>query len=210
MTRGAFRSRLVELRRTLDDARRGREVLERKRELLLRELRRRAAAVTEERRRLAGALAAARHLLADARVELGGPSLDAAILAQPETAAVDARPAMLLGVPLTRLSARPATFTPRYGATTTAVSLGDAGAAFTALVPELARLADDQAALAAVRRGLWKTARRLSALDKAVIPRLAREVREVGAALEEEERDEALRRKRWLEGRATAPPPPAR
>jgi vacuolar-type H+-ATPase subunit D/Vma8 len=38
----------------------------------------------------------------------------------------------------------------------------------------------------------------LKALERVVISRLEREVREVAAALEEEERDESVRRKAWL------------
>jgi vacuolar-type H+-ATPase subunit D/Vma8 len=49
-----------------------------------------------------------------------------------------------------------------------------------------------------LQAGLLKTVRRLKALERVVIPRLEREVREVAAALEEEERDESVRRKAWL------------
>jgi vacuolar-type H+-ATPase subunit D/Vma8 len=44
----------------------------------------------------------------------------------------------------------------------------------------------------------------LKALERVVISRLEREVREVAAALEEEERDESVRRKRWLAARLAA------
>jgi vacuolar-type H+-ATPase subunit D/Vma8 len=44
----------------------------------------------------------------------------------------------------------------------------------------------------------------LKALERVVIPRLEREVREVAAALEEEERAESVRRKRWLAARIAA------
>jgi vacuolar-type H+-ATPase subunit D/Vma8 len=55
-----------------------------------------------------------------------------------------------------------------------------------------------------LQAGLLKTVRRLKSLERMVIPRLEREVREVAATLEEEERDESVRRKRWLAARLAA------
>ena len=47
-----------------------------------------------------------------------------------------------------------------------------------------------------LQRGFAKTVRRLNALEKVVLPRLDDEITAVTTALEEEDRDEALRRKR--------------
>ena len=201
MSAAASRSRLLELRGQLEAAARGREVLERKRELLLFEIRRRAGPLVVARRGLASSLAAARAALAVARVELGSPLVDAAALAQPPTTSVELRAASILGVPVPRLVAPPASTRPAYGPAGTSASLDRAVADFCALVPELARLAELEAASAALRRGLRKTARRLSALERVVIPRLEADLRAVAGGLEEEERDEALRLRAWL-GRA--------
>lgn len=198
MSGAASRSRLLELRAQLEAATFGREVLERKRELLLFELRRRTAQLEEERRRVLPALAAARAALAIARVELGSTVMDAAVLAQPETASVDLRAGSLLGTPVPRLSAPAASFHPAYGPAGTAASLDAAGAAFAAVLPELARLAELTAAADALRRGLRKTARRLSALERVIIPRYKADLRAVQSGLEEDERDEAVRRRAWL------------
>ena len=85
-----------------------------------------------------------------------------------------------------------------YGAGATSAGLDAAGAAFSALLPTLVRLAEEEEAVRNLQAGLLKTVRRLKALERVVIPRLEREVREVAAALEEEERDESVRRKAWL------------
>jgi vacuolar-type H+-ATPase subunit D/Vma8 len=41
----------------------------------------------------------------------------------------------------------------------------------------------------------------MNALDEIVLPGIQRQIAAVGAALEEEERDEAIRRKRWVDAR---------
>jgi V/A-type H+-transporting ATPase subunit D len=197
----ASRSRLLELRAQLESASRGREVLERKRELYLYELRRRTVELAEERRRVLPALTAARRALALARVELGHEALDAAVLAQPETASVDLRAASILGTPAPRLAAPRAAFRPAYGPAGTAASLDAAGTAFAALLPDLAHLAELTATAAALRRGLRKTARRVSALERVILPGLHADLAAVLSGLEEEERDEAVRRKAWLAAR---------
>jgi len=198
----ASRSRLLELRALLESAGRGREVLERKRELLLYELRRTTARLVEERLRVLPALATAREALTAARIELGGAALDAAVLAQGEEAAVELRIGSIVGTPVPRLMARPAAFHPAYGPAGTASSLDVAGAAFAALLPDLARLAELETTAAGLRRGLRKTARRLSALERVLIPAYQADLAAVLGGLEEDERDEAVRRKTWLAAKA--------
>jgi hypothetical protein len=53
-------------------------------------------------------------------------------------------------------------------------------------------------------RALRRTNRRLNALEIIVLPDLEREIRELSSALEEDERDEAFRRKRWFRAQKTA------
>lgn len=202
MSLGASRARLVEIRRDLASARRGREVLERKRELLLREVRRRDEVRAESRRSAARALEEARRPLAAARVALGADGLEAAALAYPHEAAVERRRGAILGVEVPLLSAKVPAFRVRYGAAATASALDRAGEAWARTVPVLVQLAADELAHRALKEGLAKCVRRLSALEKSIIPALERELREVGAALEEEDRDETVRRKRWLALRA--------
>jgi vacuolar-type H+-ATPase subunit D/Vma8 len=99
---------------------------------------------------------------------------------------------------LPTLHARFAPFRPRYGPGGTAESLDQAGKAFAEALPVLVRLAKEELAVRNLQHGFAQTVRRLNAIEKVVLPRLDHEIREVGSALEEEERDEALRRKRWL------------
>jgi V/A-type H+-transporting ATPase subunit D len=200
MIASAGRSRLLELRRELTTARDGRELLDRKREAILRAVSDRSPRLEALRLSVARALAAARAHLADAQVELGRTAIDAAVLAQPRIAAIDGVETSVVGVALPETRAAVGRFLPRYGPVGASAALDRAGGDFTALVPDLLALASQEAAIRRLRRALTRTVRRLNALDMIVLPELTREMRTVTSALEEEERDEAARRERWRAG----------
>ena len=88
-------------------------------------------------------------------------------------------------------------FVPRYGPVAASPELDRAGARFTSLVPALLDLAAQEASVRRLRRALLRTVRRLNALDIVVLPGLAGAIHLVTSALEEEERDEAVRRECW-------------
>jgi V/A-type H+-transporting ATPase subunit D len=88
-------------------------------------------------------------------------------------------------------------FTAAYGAATTTASLDRAGLEFTRLTGLLIRLAEDDEAVRNLQAALRKTVRRLNALEQLVIPQLDSETRAIAAALEEEERDDAVRARRF-------------
>lgn len=201
MSGPAIRSRLNALRQERQAARLGRDLLDDKREAILRalldRLRRHAALAAEVR----AALARARSLQADACVDAGTAAVDAAALAQPLLGSVEWRPRAVVGVATPRLQVQLKPFAPAYGAAATSFAVDRAGEAFAALMPLLVRLAEEEEATRNLRTGLAKTVRRLKALEQAVLPRLDRDIRDVAAALDEEERGESLRRQRWKERR---------
>lgn len=198
MSGPAVRSRLPELRRARDAAERGRDVLEQKLELLRREwakrreLRERARLVAE--RRVAEAMKAAR----EARIELGRGAVAAAALAQPRAPPIEWSWTRITGVRVPALRASSVPFRAFYGAGGTAASLDAAAEAAAAAVAALVALAAEDAAAKALRRATLKTLRRVNALDHAVLPQIRRDLREIAAALEEDERDESIRRNAWL------------
>ena len=202
MSGRAVRSRLLELRREREAARRGREVLEQKLELLRRELQRRKVLRGEKRGQLQRALGLARHALQESRIELGRSAIESAALAQPSAPEIAWLASTIVGVTVPRMEVPVREFRARYGPGGTAASLDDAASRFTALLPQVLALASDEAAVNALHRGLQKTARRLNALEKSILPRLDREMRDLAGALEEEEREEASRRKIWMEMQA--------
>jgi V/A-type H+-transporting ATPase subunit D len=194
----AIRSRLLQLQQDRRAARLGRELLDSKREAILRELLRRVRRRNELRQSLGQEVNRARLVLREACIECGSAQVDAALLSQPTTASVDLRPASLVGILMPRLQVRLPPFTPHYGTAATSVRLDEAGRRFTALLAPMAALAEEEEAVRNLQAGLIKTVRRLKALERVVIPRLDQDVRDVTATLEEEERDESIRRKVWL------------
>lgn len=198
----AIRSRVLELQRRLAAARHGRELLDQKREALQRELSVRLTARADKRARAADALARARARLADARVESGRRNVAAAGFAQTAPIAVTRVNTSLVGVSLPRLVAPASDFRLQYTLSDTAATVDAAARAFAAALTDLVAYAQEDSAVRHLRIGLARTTRRLNALDLRVVPEIRRELREVTAALEEEERDETLRRKRWLAAQA--------
>jgi V/A-type H+-transporting ATPase subunit D len=176
--------------------------LDQKREALQRELSVRLTARTEKRARAADALARARARLADARVEAGRRNVAAAGFAQTAPIAVTRVNTSLVGVSLPRLVGRSSDFRLQYTLSDTAATVDAAARAFAAALTDLVAYAQEDSAVGHLRIGLARTTRRLNALDLIVVPEIRRELREVTAALEEEERDETLRRKRWLAAQA--------
>ncbi|MFI5177990.1 MAG: V-type ATP synthase subunit D [Vicinamibacterales bacterium] len=198
MIEAAGRSRLLELRRDLAAARAGRALLDRKREAILRALTERLPRRDALRRAAASGLADARTALDEAQMQGGRLSVDAAALAQPRIITIEARETTIVGVPLPEIAAAIGPFRPRYGPASGSDRLDRAGAAFAGALPGILALAAEEAAVGRLRAALTRTVRRLNALDTLVLPELVRETHRVAAALEEEERDEAVRRKLWL------------
>ena len=195
MIGSATRSRLFELRRDRAAARRSAELLDRKREVLLREIARRERMRNELRDVVAVHYAEAYQRLRVARVELGIRGVEAAALAQPARHAIVFREASVMGVRIPRLSATIEPYRAFYGAAATAESLDECGAAFTQLFPHVVTLAQEELAVARLSLAMKKTTKLLNALQKVVLPRIESDIRAIVDGIEEDERDEAIRRR---------------
>jgi V/A-type H+-transporting ATPase subunit D len=192
------------LRRERAAARHGRDLLENKREALLRALADWTARRDRQEALVAARLGAAREAAAAARIEIGRDALMAAALAQPATVAIDRRDASIVGVRVPRLAARVAPLRLQYGPAATSEAVDAAAARYHEVVGDLVLLAEQREAVRALKVGLLRTARRLNALEKVVLPGIEREIAAVTAAIEEDERDEALRRASWIARRRGA------
>jgi len=202
MSGRAIRSRLQELRQARDAAQRGRDVLEQKLELLRREWERRRALRDEAATLAEAKLRSAREALRGARVELGRSAVAAAALAQPAAPSIEWKWERLAGVRLPSLAAQSRPFRAAYGTGGTAAALDAAAEAFPEAFAALVALASHGAAANALRRATLRTLRRVNALDHAILPQIRRELRDIAAALEEDEREESSRRKIWMQLRS--------
>ena len=189
------RSRLYELRRDRVSAIRSAELLDRKREVLLRETNRRVVQRDALRATVAVAYARACRLLAVARVEIGSEAIAGAALAQPAAHSIERGETSVMGVRVPDLAVNTLPFRPAYGPAATSRSLDEAARAFHELLPELLRLAVAESAVSRLRLALRKTTKLVNALQKIVIPRIETEIRTTVDCIEEEERDEGVRRK---------------
>jgi V/A-type H+-transporting ATPase subunit D len=201
----ATRWRLIELQRRRRAIDAGIDLLDRKREALIRAVARHRAAAADRRARVARALEGARLEVDRAAVLIGDTPALAAALVQPPTVTVAAVEDAIMGVHLFRLDATAALFQPAYGPGGTCEALDAAGRAFTALLPDLVALARDEQAERSLRRGLRRTSRTLNALRAVLRPAIEQDIRAVESSLEEEEREEAVR---WRTGRTDPAAPP--
>lgn len=199
MTGAATRWRLIELQRRRRAIDTGIDLLDRKREGLLRALALRAHAAAALRARLAGALGAAHRVLDRAVVEIGEAPSQAATLAQPRAAAVTVASDAVVGVRVNRLVARFESGPLQYGPGGTCASLDEAVRAFSALLPDVVRLAEEEGAQRSLKLGLKRTTRTLNALRTVLLPDVGADIHAVASGLEEEEREEAVR---WRTGRS--------
>jgi V/A-type H+-transporting ATPase subunit D len=191
----AVRSRLLQLRRDLEAARQGRQLLDRKREAIVRALADHLPRRAERLQAARQAMASARASLTVAQDQLGRAAVTAAAIAQPLLDCCRRDTVTIAGVRVPTLSLPPAPFIPHYGPTSASPALDRAGGAFTTLVETLLGLASEDTAVRRLRAALARTARRLNALDHIVLPGMARDIRAIASALEEDERDEATRRR---------------
>ena len=199
MSGAATRWRLIELQRHHQAIQTGAELLDRKREGLLRALAERSRASVEARAALTVALADADAVLARAIVEAGEAPALAATLAQPRIARLDVEHESVVGVRVPRLIASFDAAVPHYGPGGTCAALDDTVRAFAGLLPAIVRLAEEEEVERTLRRGLRRTTRTLNALRNVLLPAVEADIRAVASALEEEERDEAVR---WRAGRS--------
>lgn len=195
MIGAATRSRLFELRRERSAARRSAELLDRKREVLLREIARRERLRRKLRDIADAKYAEAHQRLRIARVELGMRDVEAAALAQPARHSIVHRQTSVMGVRIPLLTATVEPYRASYGAAATSESLDQCGAAFTELIPHLVALAQEEIALARLSAAMRKTTKLLNALQKIVLPRIEHDIHAIVDGLEEEERDDAIRRR---------------
>ena len=195
MIGAATRSRLFELRRDRGAAHRSADLLDRKREVLLREIARRGRLLNDLRSAVAIRHAAAHRLLRIARVELGLRGVEAAALAQPVRHAIAHRDLSVMGVRIPQLTASIEPWRANYGAAATAESLDECGAAFAELFPHVVRLAQEQIAVERLSVAMRKTTKLLNALQKVVLPRIEKNIRAIVEGIEEDERDDAIRRR---------------
>ncbi len=191
------RINLISTKKTLRLAESGRDILERKRDILLRELRHSVYDADHAREEVLEALRAAYTSLQDAQIATGGLAVDNAALGSSYEAdfLLDFRSVMGVAVPLVEFHAGSDT-QPDYGFGGTSVALDLAFKRFFGVLDLLAKLATAEGISFAIARDVKRTQRRVNALDHVLIPSYRGAVKRIELALEEKEREEFVRTKK--------------
>jgi len=186
-------------------AQRGGRLLRAKREVLSGELVRLMRQVLEGRGRLDEALRRAVEALELARALDGEPRLDSLAWTAGREIPVEVAVRRVWGLPTPVVTA-PALVRPADGRGASPSSYGPVGAeaarAHEAALEILLRIASRELHLARLGEEIQATSRRINALEQLVLPGLAGEARRVAAALDERDREDAVRLRRFRGRRA--------
>jgi V/A-type H+-transporting ATPase subunit D len=191
------RINLIQTKKTLNLAESGREVLERKRDILLRELRGSVYDSKKTREELLEILMRAYQSLKEANMAKGSEAIANMALTSSHQAEffVDNRSIMGVPVPVVDFMAEP-DLKPDYGFANTSAELDQAFKQFNRVLELLAHLARAEGTTFQIANDVSRTQRRVNALNHVLIPRYRRSAKWIELVLEEKEREEFVRTKR--------------
>jgi len=191
------RSNLIRIKKDLQFAREGYEILDRKREALTNELVRVAKEADTLQKEVWGLLQTAYDAMEKARLVMGSDHVEWAALAVNKTVDVHLRLRGIMGVAIPQIEARGEPPKLLYSPGDTAAVLDEATAAFRAVLLRAPQLAMLTSAVWRLANELKKTQRRVNALQHIFIPNYEATVQFIVSSLEEREREEIFRLK-WL------------
>lgn len=195
----ATRSELLARRGQLDLARRGRDLLEDKRDELMKEFRKVADLVLSGEGALERAASAARRALAVAEAFDGPEVVRSAAAGGAGGIPLDARPVYIMGVRIADIEYGPlrrSAVDRGYSLAGTSARVDDAASHFEAELELALELAGRELRLRRLVEEIATTTRRVNALENIVIPQLEREAGAIQTILDERERQDRFRLKR--------------
>jgi V/A-type H+/Na+-transporting ATPase subunit D len=191
------RINLIQTKKTLSLAESGRDILERKRDILLRELRHNVYDAERTRESLTEALTAAYQSLMEANLAKGSETVESVALGSSYEAdfLLDFRSIMGVTVPIVEFQSE-SDVKPDYGFANTSAELDKAFRQFYAMLELVAELARAEGVAFQIANDVRKTQRRVNALNYVLIPMYRGTVKRIELVLEEKEREEFVRTKR--------------
>jgi V/A-type H+-transporting ATPase subunit D len=190
------RAQLLQLRQSLQEAKDGHQLLERKREVLLREVWDLMRAVRQHEDRIRDRFDAAHAALRAARLDAGSDAVRSALLAPSAhlAASVDVRNLMGVSLPKVTLQLQEERLTTSAGGTP--AHLDVARTRWLEVAKALGAWAETYGSVWRVAAELARTQRRVNALEEVLIPEQEQAIRAIEATLEEAERESFVRAKR--------------
>ena len=191
------RINLIQTKKTLKLAQSGREVLERKRDILLRELRASVFDAEKTREDLLQVLSQAYQNLKEANMAKGSEAIANTALTTNQHAEylIDYRSIMGVPVPTVNFQAK-SDIKPEYGFANTSAELDKAFKQLYRVLELLAHLAKAEGTTFQIANDVRRTQRRVNALNYVLIPRYRATVKWIELVLEEKDREEFVRTKK--------------
>jgi V/A-type H+-transporting ATPase subunit D len=191
------RINLIQTKRTFSLAESGRDILEKKRDILLRELRHSIFDAEKARDALSEALAKAYQSLREAKMAKGGETTETIALGSSYEAdfLLDYRSIMGVIVPIVEFQGE-TEVKPDYGFANTSAALDKAFKEFYGVLEYIAELARAEGITFQLANDIRKTQRRVNALNHVLIPKYRGTVKSIELVLEEKEREEFVRTKK--------------
>jgi V/A-type H+/Na+-transporting ATPase subunit D len=191
------RINLIQTKKTLKLAQSGREVLERKRDILLRELRSSVYDAEKTREDLLAELMQAYQNLKEANMAKGSEAIANTALATTHRAEylIDFRSIMGVTVPVVNFQSKK-DVKPDYGFANTSAELDKAFKQFYRVLELLAHLAKAEGTTFQIANDVKRTQRRVNALNYVLIPRYRNTAKWIELVLEEKDREEFVRTKK--------------
>jgi len=190
------RINLIRTKKTLKQSKSGLELLERKRDVLLRELRHFTYDAKKLRDEINLVLARAFQSLTESKIMMGSETVENVALAfsLKENFVLDHRSIMGVPVPIIKFQMEKDA-TPDYGFADTSASLDKAFNEFTNVLEHIAQLAELEGAAFKIADDIQKTQKRVNALKYVFIPEYTESVKYIELVLEEKDREEFIRMK---------------
>jgi V/A-type H+-transporting ATPase subunit D len=197
---GRTRMNLLLLKRQIEGAERGLALLRSKREALVREFFIAVGRVAERRGELEAAMAQARSSLVVALGMEGRALLQSAGLAAHRQVPIDLTERNVWGVRFPDLRHAPVARTADargYALSGVSAYIDETARGFEAVLELILRSVSVELRLKKLGAEIKKVTRRINALEELVVPSLKRQVREIRQTLEEREREDLFRMKRF-------------
>lgn len=190
------RINLIRTKKTLKIAESGHDVLEKKRDVLIRELRHFAYDAKKLREEILPVLARAFQSLRDAKVTMGPETVENVALSSSSKVNIDLDHRSIMGVtvPIVKFP-KEKDVKPDYGFAQTSASLDRAFKDFYSIIKIIAQLAETEGIVFQIANDIRKTQKRVNALKYVFIPRYSETVKHIELVLEEKEREEFVRMK---------------
>jgi len=189
------RINLIKTKRTLEMAKTGLGILERKRDVLMRELRHFIYDAKRLREELINAITEAFEDLKRANIMMGPETVENVALASSVKADFTIDFHSIMGVHIPIVKFRKEDVKPDYGFANTSVWLDKSFTDFYNILDLIARLAETEGAVFQIANDVKETQKRVNALKHIFIPTYTKIVKLIELVLEEREREEFVRMK---------------